>query len=100
MTPLDSETYAQLVEGKLIQEETCNKSSGDPSPKKSGQCLNRSYGTFVQKKQLDYAQYLQQKHVPLPRGKEHYPPMVSRNSSCNTVPNFSFLEFIQRLACK
>ena len=50
--------------------------------------------------QQDYAQYLQKKHTPLPRGKEHYPPMVSRNSTCTTVPNFSFLDFIQRLRCK
>jgi hypothetical protein len=95
MTPLDSETYAELVNAKVILKETCEN-----SPAKSGKCLNRYYGTFVQKKPLDYAQYLQKKHTPLPRGKEHYPPMVSRNSTCTTVPNFSFLDFIQRLRCK
>lgn len=95
MTPLDGETFAQLLDSKIIKKETCER-----GPDKSGKCLNKSYGTFVQKKQLDYAQYLQKKHVPLPRGKEHYPPMVSRNSACTTVPNFSFLDFVHRLACK
>jgi hypothetical protein len=100
MTPLDHETYAELIKAKVILKETCEN-----APDKSGTCVKRgncrrSYGTFVQKPRLDYDQYLQKKHTPLPRGKEHYPPMVSRNSTFASAPNFSFLDFIQRLACK
>lgn len=95
MTPLDNESYNLELLAEVIKKETCEK-----APDKSGACLKNNYGTFVQKNQLDYEQYLKKKHTPLPRGKEHYPPMVSRNSTFTTVPNFSFLDFIQRLACK
>jgi hypothetical protein len=95
MTPLDDETKLQELDASTLLKETCEKKTN-----KSGSCVPKCYGTFVQKKQMDYEQYLRTKHTPLPRGKEHYPPMVSRNSTFTTVPNFSFFDFIQRLACK
>jgi hypothetical protein len=100
MTPLDHETHAELIKGAEIKKEICEN-----APNKSGSCVTRTskvrtYGTFVQKEPITYAQYMQRKHAPLPNGKEHYPPMVSRNSTFTSVPNFSFADFIQRLTCK
>lgn len=95
VNPLDPESQIQQLNASLLKKEICEK-----NPKKSGNCVPKSYGTFVHSKQMNYDQYLKTKHAPLPRGKEHYPPMVSRNSTCTSVPNFSFLDFIQRLACK
>jgi len=95
MTPLDDETKLQELEAYILKKEFCEKNT-----KKSGSCTPNCNGTFVQSKQMDYDQYLRTKHTPLPRGKEHYPPMVSRNSTFTSVPNFSFFDFVQRLACK
>ena len=94
MFPLDDETYLQQLDASLLQKEICENSS-----KKSGNC-NSCDSNFVEQKSIDYEQYMKRKHLPLPHGKQHYPPMLSRNSACTTVPNFSYLEFIQRLACK
>jgi len=87
MTPLDGDTYVQQLNAIKINCEN--------TPQKSGDC-NLCYGTFVQEKDIDYEQYLKRKHGPLPRGQEHYPPMVPANSVCRT--NFSFLDFIKRLS--
>jgi hypothetical protein len=99
MTPLDGESYLQRLNGSRLLKESCEN-----PPKKSGNCEKNtchSYNsTFVYQKPIDYEQYLKRKHAPLPRGQEHYPPMVNRNNLCAASPNFSFLEFIQRLACR
>ncbi len=101
MTPMDAETYGHILNAKIVSKDICDK-----PPDKSGSrtnCAkpsNANYGTFVHKTSIDYEQYLKRKHLPLPRGKEHYPPMVSRNSSFASLPNFSLFDFIQRLSCK
>jgi len=105
MYPLDDETYLQQLDASLLQKEICDNLSNEYlsneySSKKSGNCNSCNESTIVQRTPIDYEQYLKRKHTPLPHGKQHYPPMLSRNSSSSTAPNFSYLEFIQRLSCK
>ena len=106
VNPLHYEVKYQEQDAALIQKELCKPfvksgTCGIPNHlgKKSIQnCYQPS--TFVGKPKLDYDQYIQKKKAPLTGEKKHYPPMVSRNSTFVTVPNFSYSDFISRLRCK
>jgi len=55
---------------------------------------------IVKKMSHSYQDVLTKRKRPLPPGKEHYPPRVSRNSTFTTVPNFTYEEFLLRKKCK
>jgi hypothetical protein len=109
--PASYATQYQEKDAVEIKKDLC-----DPTSKNSGHCgkstnfpnhLGRKSGTvcyqestFVKRKQMDYSQYIQKKKAPLTGDKSHYPPMVSRNSTFVSVPNFSYSDFIKRLQCK
>jgi len=54
---------------------------------------------IVKKMTHSYQDVLTKRKRPLPPGKEHYPPYVSRNSTFTTVPNFTYAQFVARMTC-
>jgi len=46
-----------------------------------------------------YQDVLTMRKKPLPPGKEHYPPRVSRNSTFTSVPGFNYVTFVARMSC-
>jgi hypothetical protein len=109
VNPLSYEIKYQEEDAKRIQKQECNPvlksgtcSKGVHFPSYLNRNSNLCYqeSTFVKKPQLDYAQYIQKKKAPLTGKDSHYPPMVSRNSTFVSVPNFSYSDFISRVTCK
>ncbi len=83
-----------------LKKEWCN-------PSEPGTCTNScslhghrlSSGNIIKKMTYSYQDVLTKRKQPLPPGKEHYPPRVSRNSTFTTVPGFSYAEFVNRNTC-
>lgn len=109
MNPLNYDVKYQEEDAELIQKDlcspfvkggSCGKAVNFPNHlgKKSTQHSYQT-STFVGKPKLDYDQYIQKKKAPLSGKNSHYPPMVSRNSTFVSVPNFSYASFISRLTC-
>jgi hypothetical protein len=107
MNPLHYDVKYADKDAILIKKDMC-----DPVTK-SGTCgLRMNFGrkgnsiqpkcesTFVKRAPMDYSQYIQKKKAPLTGRESHYPPMVSRNSTFVSVPNFSYADFISRVTCK
>ncbi len=86
---------------EVLKKEWCN-------PSEPGTCTKSCHvrgrkgskvGTITKKMTHSYQDVLTKRKQPLPPGKEHYPPRVSRNSTFTTVPGFSYEEFVDRKTC-
>lgn len=83
--------YAAIEEAavqKELQETLCSAKTTQTTCPNVTKKLTHSYGDFLSKKKK-----------ALTRDKEHYPPMVSRNSTFVTVPNFTYAQFLMMRRC-
>ncbi len=109
---LDGETYISNLKIKTTKPDVCdglvNSKSGtavDTDAYSTKMCLKQA--NYVKPPQMDYdvyykTVYLNKRGIPLAPGKEHYPPMISRNpSACGSgsIPGFTYEEFKAMKTC-
>lgn len=109
---LDGETYISNLKIKTTKPDVCNglvdahSGKAATNPDCTSQTCKRQL-TYVMPQQIDYDTYyktiyLNKRGIPLAPGKEHYPPMISRNrSACasGTNPGFTYEEFKEMKTC-
>lgn len=100
-----SEELQQDIAYYEMKKELCNPSEPGTCTKT---CTDYAHSTqsrlskqpnIVKKMTHSYQDVLTKRKRPLPPGKEHYPPRVSRNSAFTTVPGFTYDEFVRRVSC-
>lgn len=91
------------LEYEEIRKELCSPTVPEACPKTCSNTHSRlskqSNSNVVKKMTHSYQDVLIRRKKPLPPGKEHYPPQVSRNSTFTSVPGFSYADFVARLTC-
>lgn len=103
--PVTSEELQQDIAYYELKKELCNPETPGTCVKT---CTEYAHSTqsrlskqpnIVKKMTHSYQDVLTKRKRPLPPGKEHYPPRVSRNSTFTTVPSFTYVEFVNRVTC-
>lgn len=104
--PVTAEELRQDLAYYELKKELCNPATPGTCIKTcteyahSTQSRLSKQANIVKKMTHSYQDVLTKRKRPLPPGKEHYPPRVSRNSTFTTVPNFTYIEFLKRSECK
>jgi hypothetical protein len=109
---LDGETYIRNLVTKTVKPDTCNNLVNEHSGTavtntESTNALCKKQMNYVMAPQMDYDTYyrtafLNKNGLPLPPGKEHYPPMISRNrTACGSgsIAGFTYEEFKAMKTC-